>query len=78
MNRRAKAQLKLQQTVEGLSVAAVTYYNVGLVGYGTKGLKAVGFHVDPEVAMALSIPLVAGLAGFGINRIKQTITRKAK
>jgi len=78
MNRRAKAQLKLQQTVEGLSVAAVTYYIVGLVGYGTKGLKAVGFHVDPEVAMALSIPLVAGLAGFGINRIKQTITRKAK
>jgi len=78
MNRRAKAQLKLQQTVEGLSVAAVTYYIVGLVGYGTKGLKAVGVGVNPELAMALSIPLVAGLAGFGINRIKQTITRKAK
>ena len=78
MNRRAKAQLKLQQTVEGLSVAAVTYYIVGLVGYGTKGLKAVGVGVNPELAMALSIPLIAGLAGFGINRIKQTITRKAK
>jgi len=78
MNRRAKAQLKLQQTVEGLSVAAVTYYIVGLVGYATKGLHAVGYPVNPELAMALSIPLIAGLAGFGINRIKQTITRKAR
>jgi len=78
MNRRAKAQLKLQQTVEGLSVAAVTYYIVGLVGYATKGFHAVGYAVNPELCMALSIPVVAGLAGFGINRLKQTITRKAK
>jgi uncharacterized membrane-anchored protein len=42
MNRRAKLQLRLQQTVEGLSVAAVTYYVVGLVGYAAKGLKGVG------------------------------------
>ena len=41
MNRRAKLQLRLQETVEGLSVAAVTYYVVGLVGYAAKGLKAV-------------------------------------
>ena len=40
MNRRAQAQLRLQQTVEGLSVAAITYYIVGLIGYAAKGLKA--------------------------------------
>lgn len=33
MNRRARLQLRLQQTVEGLSVAAVSYYVVGLFYY---------------------------------------------
>ena len=40
MSRRAAAQLRLQQTVEGLSLAAITYYIVGLVGYAAKGAKA--------------------------------------
>jgi uncharacterized membrane-anchored protein len=78
MNRRAKAQLRLQETVEGLSIAAVTYYIVGLVGYVTKGLKAAGVELNPELIMAISIPVIAALAGFGINRIKQTIKRKSK
>ena len=78
MNRRAKAQLRLQETVEGLSIAAVTYYIVGLVGYLTKGLKSAGFELNPELIMAISIPVIAALAGFGINRIKQTIKRKSK
>ena len=78
MNRRAKAQLKLQQTVEGLSVAAVTYYIVGLVGYLSKGIKSAGYEINPELVMAVSIPVVAILAGFGINRIRQAITRKSR
>ncbi|MFX6170878.1 DUF3422 family protein, partial [Acinetobacter baumannii] len=36
MDRRAKLQLRLQQTVEGLSVAAISYYVVGLFGYVAK------------------------------------------
>ena len=39
MNRRARQQLRLQQTVEGLSVAAVSYYVVGLFGYLVKGFE---------------------------------------
>ncbi len=35
-------QLRLQQTVEGLSVAAISYYVVGLAGYVFKGAKDVG------------------------------------
>jgi uncharacterized membrane-anchored protein len=76
MNRRAKAQLKLQQTVEGLSIAAVTYYFVGLIGYLMKGAKSVGYGVNPDVIVAVSIPIIAGLAAFGITRIKQAIKRK--
>ena len=42
MNRRAAQQLRLQQAVEGLSVAAISYYLVGLLGYAAKGVKAAG------------------------------------
>lgn len=76
MNRRAKAQLKLQQTVEGLSIAAVTYYFVGLIGYLMKGAKTLGYGVNPDLVVAISIPIIAGLAAFGITRIKQAIKRK--
>jgi uncharacterized membrane-anchored protein len=78
MNRRAKAQLKLQQTVEGLSIAAITYYVVGLIGYLVKGIKALGWNVNYELAMALSIPVVAGLAAFGIRHVRQAVTRTTK
>ena len=37
MNTRTRMQLRLQATVEGLSVAAITYYVVGLFGYLVKG-----------------------------------------
>ena len=33
MDRRTQLQLRLQQTVEGLSVVAISYYLVALVGY---------------------------------------------
>jgi uncharacterized membrane-anchored protein len=78
MNRRGKAQLKLQQTVEGLSIAAVTYYIVGLIGYLTKGMKTAGVSVNPELVMAVSIPIVMLLGAIGIRRIRDTIMRKAK
>ena len=42
MDRRAKLQLRLQQTVEGLSVAAISYYVVGLIGYLAKGTSVFG------------------------------------
>ena len=42
MDKRAKLQLRLQETVEGLSVVVLSYYTVSLVGYLLKGAKAVG------------------------------------
>ncbi|MBE2244080.1 MAG: DUF3422 domain-containing protein [Burkholderiaceae bacterium] len=69
MNRRQKAQLLLQSAVEGLSVAAVTYYGAGLVGYLAKGAKAAGFGVSPEILAALSIPLIALAVWWGIHRL---------
>jgi uncharacterized membrane-anchored protein len=75
MDRRARLQLRLQETVEGLSVAAITYYVVGLVGYAAKGLKSVGLAVDADLAMGISIPIVALLAALGVRQIRRSVMR---
>ena len=77
MNRRAKLQLRLQQTVEGLSVAAITYYAVGLIGYLAKAAKSLGLPVDPDLAVGVSIPIVAVLVALGVRHIRKTVTRAA-
>ena len=69
--RRAKLQLRLQQTVEGLSVAAISYYVVGLVGYAAKALKSGGVAIDPDLAMGLAVPVVIALAAIGIRNIRK-------
>ncbi len=74
MDRRARLQLRLQQTVEGLSVAAVTYYAVGLVGYAAKALKAAGAPVDPELAMGIAIPLIAALVFMAVRRARRKLS----
>jgi len=75
MDRRARMQLRLQQTVEGLSVAAVTYYVVGLVGYLAKAGKTLGAVLDPELTMAAAVPLVALLAALAVRHIRRTVSR---
>jgi uncharacterized membrane-anchored protein len=60
-------QLRLQTTVEGLSIAAISYYVVSLLFYGAKSLQAAGVAIDAEVAVGVSIPLVLG-AVWGITR----------
>ncbi|KAF0813161.1 hypothetical protein IGB42_02089 [Andreprevotia sp. IGB-42] len=73
MERRATLQLRLQETVEGLSIAAITYYTVGLLGYGFKGLKAAGMHLNVELATALAIPVVALLIALGLRRMRNAL-----
>jgi uncharacterized membrane-anchored protein len=73
MDRRARLQLRLQETVEGLSVAAITYYVVGLVGYGAKALRAAGVAVDPDLVMGVAIPIVAILAALGARYVRRRI-----
>ena len=75
MNRRAKLQLRLQETVEGLSIAAVTYYVVGLVGDGAKGALAIGLSIEPDVVMAASIPVVVLLTALGVRRVRRMVSR---
>jgi uncharacterized membrane-anchored protein len=78
MNRRAKLQLRLQETVEGLSVAAITYYVVGLVGYAAKALAAVGVPLRADLVMGVSIPVVAVAIALGLRKIRKTVARAAE
>jgi uncharacterized membrane-anchored protein len=51
-------QLRLQSTVEGLSIAAISYYVISLVLYGAKALKSAGVPLQPELTAGALIPLV--------------------
>ena len=72
---RAKLQLRLQQTVEGLSVAAIVYYLTGLVGYGIKALKAAGLPLSPDLLTGAAVPLLALGAWWVLRRVHQRIAR---
>jgi uncharacterized membrane-anchored protein len=73
MDRRAHLQLRLQETVEGLSVAAITYYLVGLCGYLFKALDAAGVHLDKDIATGVAIPIVALVVWYGLRRFRKSL-----
>ncbi|WP_428247016.1 DUF3422 family protein [Ferrovibrio sp.] len=75
MNRRLKLQLRLQETVEGLSVAAITYYAVGLVGYAAQALYAMGVPVNKEIAIGVAIPVIAGTVWLGLRRLRRSLQK---
>ena len=75
--RRARLQLRLQETVEGLSVAAVSYYVVGLIAYITKAIKAAGVDVNPDVVTGVAIPIVVISAAMGVRHIRRVVQRAA-
>jgi uncharacterized membrane-anchored protein len=65
-------QLRLQVTVEGLSMAAISYYVVSLLLYAFKGLQAYGLPLHPEMSVALLLPLVL----WSVWRSRQKIQEK--
>jgi uncharacterized membrane-anchored protein len=58
MDKRARDQLQLQRTVEGLSVVAISYYVIGLLLYFAKALEHKLLGVDVVTAVGLASPLV--------------------
>jgi uncharacterized membrane-anchored protein len=69
MERRSAIQLRLQETVEGLSVAAITYYVVSLVHHALEPFEHV-LPVHADVVAAVSIPFVALLLWRGLHRVR--------
>lgn len=78
MDKRARMQLRLQETVEGLSVIAISYYGAGLVGYLLKGLESSGLPIDSTLGLAIAVPGIAGLTWLALHRTKRHLRREAK
>ena len=72
MNQRAHLQLRLQQTVEGLSVAAISYYVIGLVGYLAKFAHNIGVHIAPETLTGAAVPIVVIAVWLLVRRIRKS------
>ncbi|MEY2887043.1 MAG: hypothetical protein RI913_462 [Pseudomonadota bacterium] len=72
MDRRAKIQLRLQETVEGLSVLVLTYYAVSLIIYMAKGAKELGLMIPAELIGGASAPIIA----YGIYALNKRRKKK--
>jgi uncharacterized membrane-anchored protein len=72
MERRGKLSLRLQQTVEGLSVAAITYYAVGLLGVLVRPLERIWPGLEAQWVSAAAVPVL----GFAIWRAVRRIRRE--
>ena len=71
MNDRARQQLRLQQTVEGLSVAAISYYVVGLAAYMLAGVSFPGDWPAPKTMLGAAVPFIVLAIWLVIRRIRR-------
>ena len=73
MNARTALQLRLQHTVEGLSIAAISYYVVALIGHVLDGLAVRGlmFGMPLRLAEAGSVPVVVLAVAVLIHRVRR-------
>ncbi len=74
MDNRAKTQLKLQQAVEGFSIAALTYYGVGLAGYLAAGLPLSYLGLTTTMVKALAVPIIGITALVLVRRASRKVT----
>ncbi|MGV7208846.1 DUF3422 family protein [Oxalobacteraceae bacterium A2-2] len=77
LDARAAQQLHLQQAVEGLSVVAISYYTLGLVGYAGKALKSAGVPVNPDVLTGMAVPVVLAGVWLGLRKLHKQLTSAA-
>ncbi|KPQ06596.1 MAG: putative membrane-anchored protein conserved in bacteria [Rhodobacteraceae bacterium HLUCCA12] len=72
MDRRADLQLRLQHTVEGLSVVAISYYAVGLAANLALPV-AEPLGLGKAALMAALTPVVVGLVWLALRRIRRRL-----
>lgn len=66
-------QRSLQETVEGFSVAAISYYSVSLLGYGLKSLpESLLMGLSVEVIKGIAVPFVVIATYRSMQKIKAT------
>ncbi len=72
MDKRAALQLRLQKTVEGLSVVAISYYAVSLVGYLLGPVEKLSGYSKSTLSAIVTIPVLL-LVYLSIRRIHNKV-----
>jgi len=71
MDKRARMQLRMQETVEGLSVVVLSYYLLGMVAYALKAVKSSGMPINVEISTGIAIPIVLGVVFVLVRRLRR-------
>lgn len=67
----AQSQFRLQATVEGLSVIAISYYALGILNYVLAGpLEHV--HFDRTLAVSIAAPFAIAIVWWSVRRLRRT------
>jgi len=75
MDRRADLQLRLQETVEGLSVVAISYYAVSLLGYILAPIAKLA-HIDKLWLQAGATPLMLLTVWYFVRAIRSNAAKR--
>lgn len=73
MDRRSKLQLYMQQTVEGLSVAAISYYLLALLDLMLGSTHLVSIDLDHKMIIGIAAPVVLLSVWLSQKRLKKKI-----
>lgn len=71
MDNRAQTQIRLQRTVEGLSVAAIAYYALSLLSYPLKAVEHSFPNFDAVLATGLLAPAVILVVWLALQRLRR-------
>jgi len=76
MDLRAKIQLRFQETVEGLSIVAITTYIISLIHSGAKAIQSTDMiAIKPDLIAGVAIPFVLFFVALGARRLHKVITK---
>jgi len=71
--RSSRLQLRLQQSVEGFSIMAISYYAVGLLGYALKAAGDVGLTVPKDLITGIAAPVVVIVVWLSVRRVRHRV-----
>ncbi len=76
MGRNARMQLRLQEAVEGFSIFAISYYTLGLLGYGLEAINKAGYPIETKLVTGMAAPAVLLLVWANTRWIRRRMTNE--
>lgn len=77
LERNASMTLRLQQLVEGLSVVAISYYGVSLLGHMLEGIEPFAPDLHASAIVSIATPLILAGTWFCLHRLRNAVLRQS-